>query len=155
MPETRLAEIAMDVDAQGRRLALGAHTVRAIGELVLRRERAGRALLSVSFVSRSAIARLNRRHLGHRGATDVITFALGRTGRGAPVIGDIYIAPDVVREQARRLGVPARQELARVIIHGVLHALGRAHPDNLARFTSPMWRRQERLLVQARREGLL
>lgn len=145
----------MDVDAQGRRLALGTGAVRAIGEFVLRRERARRALLSVSFVSRSAIARMNRRHLGHRGATDVITFALGRTGPGAPVVGDIYIAPDVVREQARRLGVPARQELARVVIHGVLHALGREHPENQARFTSPMWRRQERLLSQARREGLV
>jgi probable rRNA maturation factor len=51
--------------------------------------------------------------------------------------------------------VPARQELARVVIHGVLHALGRVHPDNQARVTSPMWRRQERLLLQARREGLL
>jgi probable rRNA maturation factor len=145
----------MDIDPQGRRLALGTSAVRAIGEFVLRHERARRALLSVSFVSRSAIARMNRTHLGHKGATDVITFALGRTGRGAPVVGDIYIAPDVVRDQARRLGVPARQELARVVIHGILHALGREHPESQARFTSPMWRRQERLLFQAQREGLL
>jgi len=88
---------------------------------------------------------LNRRHLGHRGATDVITFALG-ADPGEVVIGDIYICPDVARTQAREHGVGIREELARLVVHGTLHACGWEHPDDETRGTSPMWRRQEQLL---------
>lgn len=146
--------MAVDVDAGGRRLPLGAPAVRALARFVLRRERVRDAMVSVAFVSRRAIATLNRRHLGRQGATDVIAFALDRAAAGSPVVGDVYIAPDVVRAQARRLDVPQREELARVVIHGVLHALGHDHPDVEGREASPMWRRQERLLVAARTGGL-
>jgi probable rRNA maturation factor len=155
MRKTRSPERAIDVDARGRRLALGVRSVKALGEFVLRRERARQALLSVSFVSPSQIARLNRQHLGHDAPTDVITFALGRIGPRAPIIGDIYVAPDIVREQAKANGESARRELARVVVHGILHALGRRHPDSSRRTASPMWRRQEALLVAADRAGLL
>ena len=110
MRKTSDNDPVVDVDAQGRRLALGAKRVRTLASLVLRRERVPHALLSIAFVSREHIARLNREHLGHRGATDVITFALGRPGPRTPLVGDIYIAPEVVRGQARRHGVPAREE---------------------------------------------
>jgi probable rRNA maturation factor len=155
MRKNRTPDIAVDVDVRGRRLAIRADALRSLGAYVLRRERVRPALLSLSFVSRAQIARMNREHLGRRGPTDVITFTLGRVGRRLPVIGDIYIAPDVVREQARQYGVPGREELARVVVHGVLHALGRSHPEDGRRTVSPMWRRQERLLAAARREGLL
>jgi probable rRNA maturation factor len=145
----------VDVNSEGRRLPLSARTIRALGAFVLEREHARRALVSVSFVSRRQIARLNRDHLGHPGPTDVITFALGRAARGGAVVGDIYVAPEVVREQARRFGQSARLELARVVVHGILHALGRDHPDQDGRTTSPMWRRQEALLAMARRGGVL
>lgn len=148
------ADAAVDVDPGGRRLALGTDTVRALATLVLRGERVRHALLSIAFVSPQQIAALNRRHLGHRGATDVITFQLTRPTPTAPLVGDIYIAPDVVRRQARAHGVGAREELARVVVHGVLHALGHEHPDD-ARHRSPMWRRQERYLARARSEGVL
>jgi probable rRNA maturation factor len=155
MPKTPAPETAVDVDTSGRRLALAAADVRQLAGLVLRRERVRHALLSIAFVSRREITSLNRRHLGHRRPTDVITFALGRAGRSSPLVGDIYVAPDVVREQARRHRVPVREELARVVIHGVLHALGHEHPGPTGRTASPMWRRQERHLAYARREGVL
>ena len=95
-----------------------------------------------------AIARLNAKHLGHRGATDVISFGFRSTGNHAPVIGDIYIAPAVARANALAHGVPVREELARLVVHGTLHVLGYAHPEADARTTSPMWKRQERVLAR-------
>jgi probable rRNA maturation factor len=148
-------DTSVDVDTDGRRLPLAVGAVRRLATLVLRRERVRQALLSIAFVSRRQMARLNRQHLGHQGATDVLTFALGRSGARAPLVGDIYIATDVVREQARRHGVAVREELARVVVHGVLHALGHDHPDNGMRTRSPMWGRQEHYLALARREGVL
>lgn len=155
MPKTPAPDAIVDVDTNGRRLPMGVEPVRALASLVLRRERVRHALLSIAFVSRRRIAAMNRRHLGHRYATDVITFALSRAGTRTPLIGDIYVSPDVVREQARELGLPVREELARVVVHGILHALGHDHPENGRRTRSPMWRRQERHLAWARAEGLL
>ena len=84
----------------------------------------------------------------------MITFALGRATPSAPLVGDIYVAPDVVRDQARRWRVPVREELARVVVHGVLHAIGHDHPDGEGRERSTMWKRQERWLAAARAEGV-
>jgi probable rRNA maturation factor len=154
MPRTSKADRGIDVDTGRRRLSLAAGVVRALAAFVLRRERISSAMLSIAFVSRRSMAALNRQHLGHGGATDVITFALGRPTPAAPLVGDIYVSPDVVREQARRWRVPVREELARVVVHGVLHAIGHDHPEGTGRERSPMWKRQERWLAAARAEGV-
>jgi len=125
---------------------MSAERVRALATAVLTAERVRAALVSVTFVSARAIARLNRAHLGVDGPTDVIAFALARAGHGTPLIGDIYIAPAVARAHARRHGVAVREEVARLIVHGVLHVVGHDHPDGPGRVSSAMWRRQERLL---------
>lgn len=154
MPPTSTPDRGIDVDTGRQRLSLATASVRALAGFVLRRERVTSAMLSIAFVSRKSMAALNRRHLGHRGGTDVITFALGRPTPSAPLVGDIYVAPEIVRAQARRWRVPVREELARVVIHGVLHAIGHDHPDGDEREQSPMWKRQERWLAAARAEGV-
>jgi probable rRNA maturation factor len=65
----------------------------------------------------------------------------------SPVVGDIYICPDVVRKNAAHYGVGMREELARVIVHGTLHALGYDHEPGEDRVSSDMWRKQERILA--------
>ena len=114
---------------------------------VLRAERVRDALVSVTFVSDRRIAALNATHLGHRGPTDVISFGFA-PGPGG-VTGDIYIAPAVARRNAVAHDAPIREELLRLVVHGVLHVLGHDHPEDASRYASPMWRRQERLLRRA------
>jgi probable rRNA maturation factor len=97
---------------------------------------------------------MNWNHLGRSGSTDVIAFSLDRPTADAPLVGDVYIAPEVVRAQARRLSVPIREEFARVLVHGVLHTVGHDHPEDNRRESSAMWQRQERLVADARRGGL-
>ncbi|MEP6691107.1 MAG: rRNA maturation RNase YbeY [Gemmatimonadaceae bacterium] len=130
------------------RLPLSRARIAGLAEGVLRAERVREALVSVTLISPRAIAALNHRHLGHRGATDVLSFAFARAA-GAPIIGDVYVAPDVARTNAKRIGIAAREELARLVVHGTLHVLGYDHPDGEERLASPMWRRQERLLARA------
>lgn len=154
MPRTSTTDRSIDVDTGRQRLSLATRSVRNLAGFVLRRERVSSAMLSIAFVSRRAIADLNTRHLGHRGDTDVITFALGRPTPKAPLVGDIYVSPEVVKAQAKRLGVPMREELARVVVHGVLHAIGHEHPEGDGRERSTMWKRQERWLAAAREEGV-
>jgi probable rRNA maturation factor len=136
----------VQVAVQDGRIPLSRARVAEIATRVLRAEGARDAELSITFLSNRAIAALNARHLGHRGPTDVISFGFAPAGAGAPVTGDIYIAPDVARAHAQRFGVPVREELARLVVHGTLHVLGRTHPEGDARTRSPMWRRQEELL---------
>jgi probable rRNA maturation factor len=144
---TAAATIGVDVSAEGVRVALSRARVGELVRAVLRAEGVKHALLSVTFVDAKAIARLNREHLGHRGATDVISFGLS-TLPGAAVVGDIYIAPDVARENARAHGSGVREEIARLVVHGTLHVLGHEHPTDDQRTASPMWTRQERLLAR-------
>ncbi len=136
----------MDVSTEDVRIGLSRERVATIARTVLRAERVRHALLSITFVDERSIASLNWKHLRHRGPTDVISFGLSRDEPEAPVVGDIYIAPAVVREQARRHGMAGRAELTRVVVHGVLHVLGYEHPEEDERVNSPMWRRQELLV---------
>jgi probable rRNA maturation factor len=140
--------ISVDVTVKSGRIPLSRARVARIASSVLRAERVRDADLSITFVSNRSIAALNRRHLGRSGATDVISFELVRSAPGVPVAGDVYIAPDVARANARELGVPVAEELARLVVHGTLHALGYSHPEGAIedRAASTMWKRQERLL---------
>ncbi len=135
------------VQAEGVRCPVALARLECVGALVLRAEKAGAALLSITLVTRRRIAAMNRRHLGHAGATDVISFGF-RDPAGA-VIGDVYVCPEVASANAKRLGVPVRAEIMRLVVHGTLHVLGHDHPDGEARTTSAMWKRQERLLARA------
>ncbi len=108
-------------------------------------EGVGQGEISVTFVEAPAIATLNRTHLGHPGPTDVIAFNLAQPDEP---LGDIYICPDVARASAAELGLAPREELLRLVVHGVLHLLGWDHPEGPERLESDMFRRQEELLAQ-------
>jgi probable rRNA maturation factor len=138
--------LAVDVAVEGVRLPLARARVATLAEGVLRRERVRDALLSIAFVTDRRIAALNRTHLGHAGATDVISFGFAPVERTRAVVGDVYIAPEVARRNAIEHGRGVREELMRLVVHGVLHVLGHDHPEDETRYASPMWRRQERLL---------
>jgi probable rRNA maturation factor len=140
--------LTVDVAADGVRLPLSRARVSEVARHALRSERVKDALVSITFLDRRAIARLNTTHLGHTGATDVISFGFVRATPRDPVIGDIYICPDVGRENAKARHAPVREEIARLVVHGVLHVLGHDHPDE-RRESSDMWRRQEGLVRRA------
>jgi probable rRNA maturation factor len=116
-------------------------------ESVLRSERRD-ATISVTFLGRDAMRRLNATHMGHDWATDVLTFTL-KTPE-ADTVGDIYICPWVARREAHARGISLREELIRLLVHGTLHALGRDHPEGPARTRSAIWRRQERYVEALR-----
>lgn len=133
------------VSVGGRALALPAATVRRVVNMVLRGE--GRlAIISVTFLGPQAMQRLNREHKRQDRATDVLSFALAMPDRR--LAGDIYVCRAVAARQAREMGMDVKEELVRLVIHGVLHVLGYDHPDG-DREASPMWKKQERYVGQA------
>jgi rRNA maturation RNase YbeY len=142
----------VDVATQSVRIPVARARVARVADRVLRAEGVRSATLSIAFVSDRRIAALNWRHLGHRGPTDVISFGFAPSHPGAPIEGDIYIAPDVARRNAVANRRGAREELLRLVVHGVLHVLGHDHPEGEARQGSPMWKRQEALLATVLRD---
>lgn len=79
--------------------------------------------ITVVFCSDTALLEINRRYLSHDYYTDIITFDYTDTEKKI-ISGDLMISIDTVRANAQTFGVPFENELARVIIHGVLHLLG-------------------------------
>ncbi len=143
------AGVHVHVTRDGARGGIGVAAVDRIARSVLRAERVPAFELSVTLVSDAGMRRLNARFLRRRYLTDVIAFPLpGAAGRRA---GDVYIAPGAARLSAREHGVSLRDEMTRLVVHGVLHTLGYDHPDGAARLDSAMWRRQERLVTRLTR----
>lgn len=140
-----MTALAVAVARDGVRSAISEARLIEAARLTLRAEKVKHALISITLVTKPRIAAINAKHLRHRGPTDVISFGFSRE-RGAPLVADIYIAPAVARENAAANDVGIREELVRLVVHGVLHALGHDHPAGDARFRSPMWKRQELLV---------
>ena len=138
---------AVGVAIEGTRIPISRARVAAIARAVLKAEKQRDAMLSIAFVSNAAIRKLNKQHLRRDRVTDVIAFGFRRSGRQEPLVGDIYIAPGVARVSAAANGVGVREEIVRLIVHGVLHVIGYDHPE-VGRTQSAMWRRQERLVAR-------
>ena len=88
------------------------------------------AELSVSLLADGEMAALNERWRGRSGPTDVLSFSLlegeGREHR-RQLLGDVVIGVEVAARQARRAGRGLDDEVARLLVHGVLHLLGHDH----------------------------
>jgi probable rRNA maturation factor len=143
--------LVVDVALDGVRSPLSRGRLGDVARGVLRAEGVRDALLSVALVSTRRMRALNRAHLNRSGATDVIAFGFARVGASGPVVGDVYIAPDVARASARANQVPVREELTRLVVHGTLHVLGYDHPEDDARTRSALGRGQERLVARLMR----
>jgi probable rRNA maturation factor len=106
----------------------------------------GDAELSVALADDPAIAALNERYRGKAGPTDVLSFSLlegPHAARRGALLGDVVLGVEVAARQAARARRSLDDELARLLIHGVLHLLGHDHqqPAERARM-----RREERRL---------
>ena len=73
------------------------------------------------FTDDPGILLVNREFLQHDYFTDIITFDYTR---GRLIRGDVFISLDTVRSNALQIGTTYRDELHRVIIHGILHLCG-------------------------------
>jgi probable rRNA maturation factor len=107
----------------------------------------GRGELTLTFVDRDEIAVLNRDHMGVDGPTDVLSFPLDdpTTAGDLPVLlGDVVVCPAVAAAQAGDHAGTLDDELALLVVHGVLHVLGHDHAGD-----------DETARMQARERALL
>lgn len=115
-----------------------------------------RSELSLALVSDEEIAQLNARDRGKRGPTDVLSYSLVEGAASAwrgRLLGDVVIALGVASRQARARRRSLDDELARLVVHGLLHLLGHDHErDDEAR---AMHAEERRVWRAACRDGAL
>ena len=91
-----------------------------------------RGELTVTFVDIADIAELNAEHMGKEGPTDVLSFPLddGDVVPGVPaLLGDVVVCPEVALAQFADHAGTFDDEIALLIVHGILHVLGHDHAE--------------------------
>jgi probable rRNA maturation factor len=129
----------------------------------------GDAEVSLLFVDTDAIAALNQEFLHKDGPTDVLSFPiedepaaggrfpdLGGTGPGDPLtpappalLGDVVLCPEVAARNAEAHGVTYDDEMALLVVHGLLHLLGMDHEEDAE--AEKMERLERKLLARFHR----
>ena len=126
----------------------------------------GEAELSLLFVDEQAMSDLNKRFAGKDGPTDVLAFPIdeepaeggrspdsGGSGPGwvplepselPTLLGDVVICPTVALGNARASGTAPDDEMALLVVHGILHLMGMDHVDEEE--AQAMERREQELL---------
>jgi probable rRNA maturation factor len=127
----------------------------------------GECELSVLFVDEATISDLNERFMGHEGPTDVLSFPIdgeanppGRwPDNGGPgpdrldedmddlplLLGDVVVCPVIADRNAPGHAGSYDDELALLVVHGILHLLGMDHADEAGR--TAMQARERELLA--------
>ena len=110
---------------------------------VLRNRGTQKRSISVVFVNNRFMRRINRRFLKHDESTDVIAFPLED---GIGMDGELYINLDRAKNQASGAGIPFREEVLRLLIHGTLHLLG--YRDTTKPLKQKMTRKEDYFLAR-------
>jgi probable rRNA maturation factor len=127
--------------------------------------------LAITFVDETSIAELNKEFLGEDGPTDVLAFPIddeivesgrspdsGSTGPDRPdmdpgevpiLLGDVMVCPAVAARNAAERNKTTDDELALLVVHGILHVLGMDHADPQEEAT--MFAKQDDLLARFHR----
>jgi probable rRNA maturation factor len=107
------------------------------------------AALSIVFTDDKEICKLNSDFRGKPKPTDVLSFPQEQSRsrrRKSEILGDVVISVQTARRQAREYATTLRDELLRLIIHGVLHLVGYEHESVSKAERLKMERLEARLL---------
>ena len=86
--------------------------------------------VTIAFVSDRAMVRLNKSWRGKSGITDVLSFPADQDEfekAEGTTLGDVVISIAQAERQARENGLSLEQEIAQLILHGMLHLCGLDH----------------------------
>jgi probable rRNA maturation factor len=105
-------------------------------------------VISLLFVDDNEIREINRRYLNRDYPTNVVSFSLseGEFGDINPnILGDIVISAETAFKDAEDSGIVLNDELAFLMIHGILHLLDYDH-ENTDELKTQTMKKKEREL---------
>ncbi len=99
--------------------------------------------VSIIFVNPTFIRELNTQYRNINDVTDVLSFNVD----AKELLGEIYICPEYIK--ATHPEIPFKEEILRLVIHGILHLIGYDHEVELTeetKNTEKMFVKQEQIL---------
>lgn len=131
-----------------KRTDLDPASVRSLTRTVIEGEGAAVDEVGLVFIEDVYSRELNRRFRGVDRPTDVLAFPLSEDPDADPpdrYLGEVYVNVDRAAVQAEEYGVSLSRELARLLVHGLLHLLGYDHEISPAE-AKRMQKREEHFL---------
>ncbi|WP_457640096.1 rRNA maturation RNase YbeY [Persephonella sp.] len=103
--------------------------IRETAEKVLKELGLDSVELSITLTDDETIKEINRQWRKKDKPTDVLSFPIDEKPPGYRyrVLGDVVISLPYAKRQAEEIGIPYRDEVVRLLIHGILHLLGYDH----------------------------
>lgn len=95
-----------------------------LGDRILKLIGHNNASATIAFISDRKSRELNNTFRGVDGPTDVLSFP---SDDGGTNLGDVAVSIETARVQAKRNRLPLEQEIAQLILHGLLHLSGYDH----------------------------
>jgi probable rRNA maturation factor len=108
-----------------RKLSLPYDVKRGV-ERILAAEGRQKCWVNVIFASDGLVKMINTEYRLKNRETDVIAFEV-KGGDGGNPGGDVFVSVETARLNAKKYGVTAAEETARLITHGTLHVIGYDH----------------------------
>ena len=125
--------------------------LKGVAKIVLKGENKKEARLSIALVGEGRIKELNKKYRGKNRATDVLAFGQNQKFLVFPKseleLEEVIICLRVVKKNAKKYNIAFKKELARVLIHGILHLLGYEHEKD-EREAKKMEKKQKYYLSQ-------
>ena len=129
-----------------RRLAKRQASLSQTAESILAAVGESRSELSLELVGDRRMRRLNRMYRKNDRTTDVLAFPMRESHNPCPMLlGDVVISVPTARRQAKESGRSLGDELAALLVHGVLHLCGYDH-ERSAREAVRMRRRETAII---------
>lgn len=105
---------------------------------------------SLAFVDSKTVKRLNRDYRGKDKITDVLSFAEEKDGfieyGKSNYLGEIVICVDRAKRQAKEYNYTLKQEIARLLVHGLAHLVGFDHENVTAKEAEKMFTFEKKVM---------
>jgi len=125
--------------------------LKKIAGMILQLLRQNNVELSLALVGDDEIRALNFRHRKKNKPTDVLSFpSEGVLAGGKRLLGDVVISIETAKRQAKERKRSLKDELATLLIHGILHLVGYDHERSAkdARIMATLEKKIYRLLCE-------
>ena len=140
----------IEVVNRQRRVAIDEERWRGFAAAALKKIDAGKTGATVVFVSARAMRGLNGKFRGRNATTDVLSFPVEQADfervAGA-TLGDVIISVEQAARQAGENGLTLDEEIAQLILHGLLHLCGYDHETDNGEMNALELRLRRRLGV--------
>lgn len=103
--------------------------IKGITEKILKKLDLDGVEVSITLTDDESIRELNKNWRVKDKATDVLSFPINEKPLGYKykVLGDVVISIPYAKKQAEEIGFSYKEEVLRLLIHGILHLLGYDH----------------------------